>query len=67
MNKLFNLTHFLFSQALAAKQQEEDEVLENAPEEFLDPLLGTFMHDPVLLPTSGQTVDRSTIARHILR
>lgn len=54
-------------QALATRQQEEDEALEAAPDDFLDPLLGTFMHDPVLLPTSGQTVDRTTIARHILR
>ncbi|XP_014666831.1 PREDICTED: ubiquitin conjugation factor E4 A-like [Priapulus caudatus] len=53
-------------QEVASKQQAEDELLEEAPEEFLDPILGTIMRDPVLLPTSGHTMDRSTIARHIL-
>lgn len=34
--------------------------------EFLDPLLSTLMRDPVLLPTSGTIVDRSTISQHLL-
>ena len=37
------------------------------PEEFLDPIMSTIMNDPVILPNSGQRVDRSTIARHLLR
>ncbi|VDI23301.1 ubiquitin conjugation factor E4 A [Mytilus galloprovincialis] len=28
--------------------------------------MGTLMKDPVILPSSGNIVDRSTIARHLL-
>lgn len=45
-----------FSEALTA----------DAPDEFLDPLMFTFMKDPVLLPTSDTVVDRSTITQHLL-
>ena len=37
-----------------------------APERFLDPILHTVMRDPVILPTSRITVDRSVIMRHLL-
>jgi len=37
----------------------------DCPDDFLDPLLMTIMRDPVKLP-SGNTVDRSTIAQHLL-
>jgi hypothetical protein len=33
---------------------------------FLDPLLSTLMEDPVILPTSNVTVDRSTIITQLL-
>ena len=33
------------------------------PDEFADPIMGTLMSNPVRLPTSGQIVDRATIAR----
>ena len=36
------------------------------PEEFLDPLLQTVMRDPVILPDSHITIERSTIERHLL-
>ena len=51
---------------MAQRQAEEEEAMNDAPEEFLDAIMGTLMKDPVLLP-SGNIVDRSTIARHILR
>ncbi|GFQ77316.1 ubiquitin conjugation factor E4 A [Trichonephila clavata] len=51
---------------LAVKQQQDDELLMGAPEEFLDPIMSTLMNDPVKLPSSGVTVDRATIARHLL-
>ncbi|KAG1678277.1 hypothetical protein FOA52_013898 [Chlamydomonas sp. UWO 241] len=35
------------------------------PEEFLDPITTAVMTDPVLLPDSGITVDRSTAERHL--
>lgn len=41
-------------------------LFENAPEEFLDPLTQELMDDPVILPSSGHTVDRSSIMRHLL-
>jgi Kip1 ubiquitination-promoting complex protein 1 len=41
---------------------QEDE----PPDAFLDPIMQTIMDDPVLLPNSGITVDRSTIERHLL-
>jgi ubiquitin conjugation factor E4 B len=45
-------------------QAEED--LGEIPDEFLDPLLSSLMEDPVILPTSKQTLDRSTIRSHLL-
>lgn len=45
-------------------QAEED--LGEVPDEFLDPLMATLMEDPVILPKSRQTVDRSTIRSHLL-
>lgn len=46
------------------KQNEETE--EEIPEEFLDPVLATLMIDPVILTTSGITMDRTTIISHLL-
>lgn len=44
----------------------EEALFEDAPAEFMDPLLCTFMKDPVYLPTSGTIIDRSTITQHLL-
>jgi len=50
----------------AMKLVSEDEaLLADAPDEFLDEILTTFMKDPVILP-SGHYVDRSTITQHLL-
>lgn len=51
---------------MASRQKTEEEILAEAPEEFLDPIMSTLMMDPVILPSSRKTVDRSTIARHLL-
>lgn len=51
------------AEAALARQEE---LVQDAPEEFNDPLLFTLMTDPVILPTSNVTVDRNTIARHLL-
>ncbi|CAM9621268.1 unnamed protein product [Scytosiphon promiscuus] len=40
--------------------------LGEVPDEFLDPVLCHVMKDPVLLPTSGTILDRSTIVQHLL-
>uniref|UniRef100_A0A224ZB65 Ubiquitin conjugation factor E4 A n=1 Tax=Rhipicephalus zambeziensis TaxID=60191 RepID=A0A224ZB65_9ACAR len=53
-------------QKAASQQKQEDEATGDAPEEFLDPIMSTIMADPVVLPSSGITIDRSTIARHLL-
>merc|ERR1739846_87034 len=45
---------------------EEEELLADCPDEFLCPIMSIIMMDPVKLPSSKQTVDRSTIARHLL-
>ena len=59
-------------EALVAKlkrlgqEAEEDLDTSDAPDEFLDAMMYTLMEDPVILPSSKQVVDRSTIARHLL-
>lgn len=50
----------------AALRQCDEEALAGAPEDFLDPIMSTLMLDPVVLPSSRTTVDRTTIARHLL-
>lgn len=52
-------------EAAASHKKEEDEILIDAPDEFLDPIMSTLMTDPVVLPSSRITIDRQTIARLI--
>lgn len=51
-------------QRLVLEQQELD--LGEVPDELLDPLMFTLMEDPVILPGSKVTIDRSTIKAHLL-
>lgn len=53
-------------EVFAVQRQRDEEILANAPDEFLDPIMSTIMMDPVILPSSRTTVDRTTIARHLL-
>lgn len=48
------------------EEKANQEVLADAPEDFLDPIMSTLMLDPVILPSSNVRVDRTTIARHLL-
>jgi len=48
----------------ATMEAEED--MGEIPDEYLDPLMYTVMRDPVILPTSKTTIDRSTIKSHLL-
>ncbi|KAG0669980.1 Ubiquitin conjugation factor E4 [Kluyveromyces marxianus] len=48
------------------QEEQEDLEMNDAPDEFLDPLMYTIMNDPVILPTSKVTIDRSTIKAHLL-
>ncbi|KAI9886767.1 MAG: Aminolevulinate dehydratase [Watsoniomyces obsoletus] len=52
-------------QAKEADDQEEADLGE-IPEDFLDPVMFSLMEDPVILPTSNVSVDRSTIRSHLL-
>jgi ubiquitin conjugation factor E4 B len=52
-------------EAAALKVSQDEQLYADAPDEFLDELMATFMHDPVKLP-SGHYVDRSTITQHLL-
>uniref|UniRef100_A0A8C4Q3Y5 Ubiquitin conjugation factor E4 A n=2 Tax=Eptatretus burgeri TaxID=7764 RepID=A0A8C4Q3Y5_EPTBU len=53
-------------QMLAEQQEKESECCADSPDDFLDPILSTLMLDPVILPSSRVSVDRATIARHLL-
>lgn len=58
---------FVSQVAEAAKSFSNlEETLGEIPDDFLDPLVFTLMKDPVILPTSGYTMDRSTITQHLL-
>ncbi|KAI9688556.1 MAG: hypothetical protein M1822_001505 [Bathelium mastoideum] len=48
------------------EEEEEEQDMGEIPEEYLDPLVYTLMEDPVILPTSKTTIDRSTIRSHLL-
>lgn len=48
---------------LASLQLTDEEILAEAPDDYLDPIMSTLMTDPVVLPSSRKIVDRSTIAR----
>ncbi|MCL7037889.1 hypothetical protein MKW94_026030 [Papaver nudicaule] len=50
----------------ASEAMDEEEALGEIPDEFLDPIQYTLMKDPVVLPSSKVTVDRSVIERHLL-
>ncbi|ODM15227.1 hypothetical protein SI65_09466 [Aspergillus cristatus] len=46
--------------------EQEEEDLGEVPDDFLDPLIYTLMEDPVILPASRMSIDRSTIRSHLL-
>ncbi|KAH3871922.1 hypothetical protein DPMN_035137 [Dreissena polymorpha] len=52
--------------SLQCSRQQEEEALGEAPEDFLDPIMGTLMEDPVILPETKTNIDRSVINRHLL-
>lgn len=61
----FYLFGLAAEQERVAYEQEEMELGE-VPEELLDPLMFTLMEDPVILPGSRVTMDRSTVKAHLL-
>ena len=52
--------------ALAEKELAMEEEMGEIPDDFLDPLLMVLMTDPVILPTSGTTMNRDSIEQHLL-
>ncbi|CCH61751.1 hypothetical protein TBLA_0F02090 [Henningerozyma blattae CBS 6284] len=63
-NKLINFVNKVEIQKV--NEEEEDQDYNDAPDEFLDPLMYTIMKDPVILPTSHVSIDLSTIKAHLL-
>ena len=51
---------------MAYRQASDEDLIAIAPDEFIDPIMSCIMMNPVILPSSKVTVDRSTIARHLL-
>ncbi len=49
-----------------AEENEAELDLGEIPDEFADPIMSTLMEDPVLLPTSGNIMDRSVVSRILL-
>merc|ERR1711971_773055 len=54
------------AQQITIENLKKDEEYEDAPDEFIDPMMCELMEDPVLLPTSGKVMDRKHITRHLL-
>ncbi len=63
---LSSLVPALTEAATAQAEDEELDLEDGAPDEFLDPMMFTLMTDPVRLPTSGTIMDRQHIARALL-
>lgn len=61
MSELKDVADKVAHKALEYKANEE--AMAEAPDAYLDPIMSTLMRDPVILPSSRQTVDRTTIAR----
>ena len=64
MDKFVTLTADL--RKLKGEADEMDIDIDDAPDEFLDPVMATLMEDPVMLPNSGTVVDRLTIKKHLM-
>ncbi|KAJ1343933.1 hypothetical protein BSLG_001531 [Batrachochytrium salamandrivorans] len=62
--KLVEFVNNVEKTLLSEKLAEEE--MGDVPDQFLDPLLYTLMEDPVILPSSGVTIDLSTIKSHLL-
>jgi ubiquitin conjugation factor E4 A len=54
-------------ETLSLRKKKEEINYDDAPDEYLDPIMSTLMEDPVILPNSKQVIDRTTIMRHLLR
>lgn len=64
LDKFVELAKVLKAMKEEAEAEEID--IEDAPDDFLDALIGSLMDDPVKLPSSGAVVDRLTIKKHLM-
>ena len=48
----------------ASKLKSMETTMGDVPEEFLDPILGNIINNPVILPNSQVILDRTSIVRH---
>lgn len=56
-----------FAVQIEKGREKEKEVEErNIPEEFLDPIIGSIIENPVLLPNSNTIMERDVILRHLV-
>lgn len=54
------------AEAHASLEQEDEDLGEDIPDEFVDPILQTLMVEPVRLPTSNTVMDLASLKRHLL-
>ena len=57
------ITHI---ESLESKLQNQEAILASAPDEFVDEMTAELMNDPVMLPTSGTILNRSTIEKILM-
>lgn len=53
-------------QEAKAMMDAEETDLGEIPDKYLDPIMASLMEDPVILPTSRQTIDRTTVRSMLL-
>ena len=51
---------------MESKLQDQDAILAEAPEEFVDEMTAELMNDPVMLPASGTILNRSTVEKLLM-
>ena len=66
----YRFQEFISKLEVQAQEKKKEDAfmaeITDIPDEFLDPIMGEIMKDPVLLPSSQMVVDRITIAKHLL-
>ena len=67
---LLNQEYITFSNSIHELEEAHklinDIDLDEMPDEFLDPIMGTFIDDPVMLPECETIMNRDIIYRHVL-
>lgn len=53
-------------QEMSVELNDQDAILDSAPDEFIDEMTGELMYDPVMLPSSKTILNRSTIEKCLM-